>query len=228
VIVSGKFDQQAAMDTIVAHYGDLKPTHIEVPEAVLEQAPIASHRTSIEWPVPADKFAMALGAPSLGHVDRPAFDVLDAIISMGPGARLNRALVVQGEMASSADCQIGPTRENGLYVFWVQMRQGHSAAQGEEAIRKVIAELATTAVPTDELNRAKNKLEMDFWVGLSGSEGRAEQLGMFEIGSGSYKTLFSRAEQYAMVTADDVMRVANTYLVQRPAVIAVATPAKQP
>jgi len=228
VIVSGKFDTQSAMKTIVAHYGDLKPAELHVPAAVTEQAPTAAHRATIEWPVPADKFAMALGAPSLGHPDRPAFDVLDAIVSMGPGGRLNRALVVEGELASSADCQIGPTRENGLYVFWVQMRQGHSAAQGEAVIQKIIHDLATKPVPPDELMRAKNKLEMDFWVGLSGSEGRAEQLGMFEIGSGSFKTLFSRALQYANVTASDVMRVANTYLVSRPAVIAVATPAKEP
>ena len=228
VIVAGKFEQEAAMATIVAHYGGLQPTQIDPPAAVLEQAPVAAHRTTLAWPVPADKFAMAVGAPSLGHPDRPAFDVMDAIISMGPGARLHRALVVDGEIASSADCQVGPTRENGLYTFWVQMRKGHAAAQGEAAINKLIADLATTAVPQAELQRAKNRLEMDFWVGLSGSEGRAEQLGMYEIGSGSYKTLFSRAEQYERVTAADVQRVANTYLVSRPAVIAVATPGEEP
>ncbi|MDX2021651.1 MAG: pitrilysin family protein [Deltaproteobacteria bacterium] len=226
IIVAGKFDPQAALDTVVQRYGALSPSPIQPPAAVTEQAPVAAHRDVIEWPVPADKFALALGAPALGHADRPAFDVLDAILSTGPSSRLNRAMVVDGEMASSADCQVGPTRENGLYVFWVQMRKGHNAAAGEAVIAKLIKELATKPVPADELARAKNKLQMDFWTGLAGSEGRAEQLGMYEIGSGSFKTLFSRAEQYERVTADDVMRVANTYLLSRPAVVAVATPTK--
>lgn len=224
IIVAGKFDEHAALETIADRYGALKPSEVPTPPPVHEHAPVRGSRHEIEWPVPADRLALAVGAPALGHPDRAAFEVMDAILSVGPGSRLHRALVVDGEIAASAECQANPSRENGLYVFWVQMREGHAAAEAEAHINRLIRQLAETPVPEAELERAKNRLAMDFWVGLAASEGRAEQLGIFEIATGSYRNLFARAEQYNLVTAADVQRVARTYLLERPQVVAVAKP----
>lgn len=224
VIVTGKFNAESALRTIADRYGHLTATHTPIPSPVTEQAPVAAARKTIEWPVPADRLAIAVGAPSLAHPDRAAFEVMDAILSVGPGSRLHRALVVDSEVASSADCQANPTRENGLYIFWVQMREGHKASEAEAQINSIIGDLANNPVSDAELARAKNRLAMDFWLSLANSEGRAEQLGIFEIATGSYRNMLHRDAQIQKVSAADVQRVARLYLLQRPQVVAVATP----
>lgn len=225
LVIAGKFDEAMALDTVAVHYGRL--TSVEVPPRpeVKEQGPVVKARKTIPWPVPADRLALAVGAPSMGHPDRPAFEVMEALLSGGPGSRLNRALVVEGELASSAECQAHATRASNLLVFWVQLRPGKAAAQAEARIEALIEDLAATPVSPPELERAKNRLAMDFWSGLASSEGRAEQLGLFEVATGSYRNLMTRAEAYGGVTAADIQRVAHEYLRKRPRVVAVAVPA---
>jgi predicted Zn-dependent peptidase len=59
---------------------------------------------------------------------------------------------------------------------------------------------------------------------LASSEGRANQLGEFDVVAGDYRKLFSRADEIARVTAADVQRVARAYLGGKGRVVAVARP----
>jgi predicted Zn-dependent peptidase len=75
-----------------------------------------------------------------------------------------------------------------------------------------------------DLRKARNRMETAFWQGLASSEGRANQLGEFEVVAGDYRKLFSRPEEIGRVTAADVQRVAKAYLGGKGRVVAVARP----
>ena len=72
--------------------------------------------------------------------------------------------------------------------------------------------LAAQPVSAAELAKAIARLETAFWERLSSSHGRAEALGEFETAGGGFQNLFARAAAYQAVTAEDVARVAKSYL----------------
>jgi zinc protease len=227
VVVTGRFDAAAALAQIARAYGPI-PASATLgqagPEIAPERAPTDEIREEIERPVPADRLLIGFPAPALGSPDRAAFEVLDEILTGGPSARLHRRLVVETALASSVDASPAATRDPGLYSVWVQLRKGHHAAEAEKIIDAELATLTAREVSPADLSKAKNRMETAFWRGLSSSEGKANQLGEFEVVAGDYRKLLGRAEEIAAVSAAEVLRVARDYLGGRTRVVMVARP----
>ena len=228
VVVAGRFDATAVLAQIVDRYGAIPPSELPRSDITAERAPVKLVREEIERPVPADRLLIGFPAPALGSADRPAFEVLDEILTGGPSARLHRRLVVEKEIASSVYAGAAATRDPGLYSLWVQLRKGHGAAEAEQLIDAELATLAKREVGANDLTKAKNRLETSFWRGLSSSEGRANQIGEFEVVVGDYRKLLERNQQIAAVTAADVKRVAAEYLGGAGRVVLVARPKDKP
>jgi zinc protease len=127
-------------------------------------------------------------------------------------------------VASSVDGSAAPTRDPALYTLWVQMRRGHKAEEAEAIIDEELAALAKAPVTEADLDKAKNRIETAFWRVLASSEGKASQLGEFDVVTGDYRHLFERAEQIRKVSAEDVQKAAREYLERGPRAVVVARP----
>jgi len=230
VVVAGRFDEGALLRTIAAAYGGLpaRPGDAAAPAIAPERAPDREVRAAIISAVPADRFMVGLPAPGLGDPDRAAYDVLDQLLTGGPSARLQRALMVDRELASSIDADVAATRDSGLWTIVVQMRRGTRAESGDEIIRRELARLVETPPPLPEMEAARNRLETDLWTELGSSHARAELLGAYDATTGDFRTLVELSAAYARVSAADVSRVARTWLGSgaRSLVVAHPMPAK--
>jgi zinc protease len=220
VVVAGRFDAEHLLGEIVEHYGPI-PASDNLPKDNIEgeKAPTRLLRHELERPVPADRVAIGFPGPALGAADRAAFEVLDEILTGGPSARLYRKLVAEGQIASSVDGSAATTRDPALYTLWIQMRRGHRAEEAEAIVADVIGALAKTPVTAADLDKAKNRIETAFWRLLASSEGKASQLGEFDVVAGDYRRLLQRADEIRAVTAEDVQRAASAYLAGPHAVI---------
>ncbi len=56
-------------------------------------------------------------------------------------------------------------------------------------------------------------MEAEFINGLVSNEDRASQVGSFEIDTDDYMNIYSYPDKVQAVTAEDIMRVVNKYLV---------------
>jgi zinc protease len=224
VVIAGRFDPDAALALLGDHYGDLAPSTLPTDSTAPERGPGAEVRAELTRPVPADKLVLGFPAPALADADRAAYELLDQILAGGPSSRLYRRLVVERELASSVDGTIAATKHPGLYSLWVQMTRKHRAEQAEAIVDEELARLSEGRVTAAELARAKARLETGFWQGLTSSEGKAEQLGEFDVVAGDYRVLLRRADEYAAVTAEDVRRVARTYFAGRARSVVIARP----
>jgi zinc protease len=180
-------------------------------------------RATLVRPVLADRLLVGYPAPGLADADRVAFELVNEILLGGPSSRIYRRLVIEREMASSARGDIAPTRDPGLYGIWVQLTKGHSAPEAEAIIVDEIAALGRTPVSAAELDKAKARLETEFWRELTSSHGRAEMLGQFEIACGDFRRMFQRGGEYARVSPADIRAIVARYLAG-PRSVVVATP----
>jgi len=224
VVVAGKLDEAATLDRIAKAYGGLGASKPPAETAKPEKTPQAAVRGEVERPVPADRFVLGLPAPALAHPDRAAYELLAEILAGGPSSRLYRRLVIEDEIASSVVGDVPPTRDPSIYALWVQMTKGHTAAEAEAVIEPELLRLGSEAVSAAELDKARAQLETAFWRGLTSSEGRAEQLGEFEVCAGDYRKLLERAPEYGKVTAEDLTRVAAAYFTPGARALFVAKP----
>jgi zinc protease len=213
VVITGAIDERSALAVVANAYGALTPSRLlPADDAKPERAPAAEVRATVSRPVPADRFVVGFPAPGLGDADRAAFEVANEILAGGPSSRLYRRLVVDQPLASSVRGDVAPTKDPGLAAVWVQMTKGHAAEDAERIIVEAAADLAARPVSAAELGKAQARLETALFKQLGSSHGRAELIGEFEIATGDFRRLFARAAEYTRVTADDVRRVARTYL----------------
>jgi zinc protease len=75
--------------------------------------------------------------------------------------------------------------------------------------------LQTTAVASDELQKAKNELLAGQYRQMKTIAGRANLLGRYEVFYGDYSKLFSVDKDIQAVSADDIQRVARTYFTEK-------------
>ena len=224
IVLCGAFDEQAALDMMARYYGHLPAADLPAASADAEPAQSAERRQRFAKPVHADRLAIGYKVPGQEHPDWAVLDFIGSILCGGPSARLYRRLVVETEMASSVDCGMLPFRDPCLFRLGVNMARGHRAEEALAEIDAIVGALAQTPVSEAELTKVKNAAETDFWSSLEDCDGRAEALGHYETTLGDFRMLFEMVDRVAQVSADDIMRVARTYLTPAGRTLVIAEP----
>ena len=228
ITLAGHFDEASALEMIGAAYGAPARGQPNTPAPdPPERAPAAEVRTNIDAPVATDRMVIGFPAPPLGSPDRVAYELLAESLAGGPSSRLVRLLVVEREIASSLTGDLAATRDPGLWSIWVQVTRGNQARQAEDLIVREVARALSEPVSAVELGAIQNRLETAFWRQLQSSRARAEALGRFEGTTGDFRDLVTRGSAFARVTAEDLRRVARTYLASGARSVVVAHPKKE-
>lgn len=160
-------------------------------------------------------FIAGYQCPEAGHPDSYALDVLSAILSGGESSRAYQRMVYKDQIALAAGGQYQSMEQGGVFFAFSMMQPGKTTADGEKALYEEIDRLKNEPVTPEELQKAKNQIEARFYMGNQSNDDKGSQLGYFQTILGDYKLLFQQADNYNAVTADDIMRVAKTYLGER-------------
>jgi zinc protease len=224
LVVVGDLDEAHLLGLVERAYGDIAPAVLpaETPEAEPEQ--LQERRLRDGKPIASDRLLLGWKAPGQGHPDWPVLDLVATLLAGSPSTQLHRRLVIQREIASSVDTQLTPFRDPSLLRVAVTMARGHRAEEAIAEIDATVEHLARTPPNPAELAKAKNLVETDFWAALVDADGKAEALGHHEAALGDFRSLATLAERLAAVTADDVVRVVQTYLCPERRSLVIAEP----
>ncbi|MBY0573949.1 MAG: insulinase family protein [Undibacterium sp.] len=151
--------------------------------------------------------------PATSHPDYYALNVLASVLSGGKTSRLYRALVDQG-IATSVSASHGKSFDPALFDFFAVAANKVSAAKLESALLATIDVLIKDGVPEDELQKIKNKKLLNFYREQETINGKAAQLGEYEVFFGDYKKVFDAPAEFSKVSSADIVRVAAKYFQQ--------------
>jgi zinc protease len=132
---------------------------------------------------------------------------------MGRSSRLYRALVDAG-IASGARSSFGLTRDPFLFEISATLRPGRKVEEAEAVAFRVVDELAADGPGAEELTRAKKQARAQFAYGTETVTSQAYWLGALEVVA-SHDLLDGFLGRIDAVSADDVRRVARTYLTEQ-------------
>ena len=154
-----------------------------------------------------------------GHVDEPALVVLGQLLS-GRTGRLYRSLVEEQEVATSASGGQAGFQFEGMFELRGTARQGRTPEEVEQAIYAELEKLKTEPVGERELQKVKNQNAADTFRGLRSNFGLMMQL-LIREGNRGWEHINTDPALYDAVTAEDVMRVANTWFTPETRAVAV-------
>jgi zinc protease len=112
-----------------------------------------------------------------------------------------------------------------LFGFSAGPLPGKTAEEVEQALTAEVERLQKEGVTERELQKAKNQIEADFFFSLDSAHRMGELLGRYESVA-SWKLLDGYLEGVRKVTAADVQRVAQKYLVPENRTVAILIPVK--
>jgi predicted Zn-dependent peptidase len=180
----------------------LKAENAQPTKLVLPEPPVFS----AGWPRPAGS-----------DRDDVVFDVLQGILTGGPGSRLHSELMVEGKVANRVG---GASRFPGgrypsLFVLDAEPLPTRSPEEVENGIHKVIDAIAKSGVTAEDLQHSRQWWRKRLLIDSRPAAGRAAQLVRWHTEHGTYKIDEWLAKLDA-VTAADCQRVVTEYLAAKP------------
>jgi predicted Zn-dependent peptidase len=147
--------------------------------------------------------------------DSYALQILAGILN-GRTGRLEKALVLPADavattVRASAGGLMSPQKYAGAFTIDAEAKEGRSLDEVEKGIDAQIGRLKTDLVPAEELQKVKNNVAAASYRRLSSNFFILLQLIVYE-GYGDWREMNEAPRKAAAVTAEDVQRVAKTYL----------------
>jgi hypothetical protein len=134
--------------------------------------------------------------------------------------------MVEGdEIASTASVSYEPKKYAGLFAFYASVKGDTTGESLESAWLHQLSLLQSEPVTEYELEKVKNSVIADQYRGLQSNFYLMIQLGYMEA-IGGWEFINTAKDSLLAVTADDIMRVANEYLIPNNSSIAMYTRAK--
>ena len=212
--IAGDVNPAEARRLAEKYFGRLPAGPLPSPYRTVEPVQEGEKRVAVSSP--AQPFLIiGYKRPDQHSQDDAALAVLDAVLSDGRTGIIYKDMVRDKQMALGAgsDAQFPGGKYPSLFIFYVAPSTGRSSEENEKELYRIVEQVKSTKVDEQTLQRIKTKLRADVIRKLSSNTGLAAELCSYYVNRGDWRALFTELDDYNRVTADDVQRVAKTYLV---------------
>lgn len=225
VTISGDFDKSEAKAMVEKYFGEVPRGEAIAPYEIQPGKLTESLNFYHE-----DNFAtvpqLSLTWPAVEqyHPDAYALDILLSYLTEGKRAPLNEVMVDEDKVTSDVSA-FNYTKEvaGELYLF-ASPNQGEDIDGLMPSLDKGFARFEENGISQDDLDRIKAGIEVDFYGEVQSALGKAIQLGEYNVYTddpGFYKKDIANIQA---VSTDDVMRVYNKYIKDKPSIAVSFTP----
>jgi len=165
--------------------------------------------------------------PAESHPDNAAFEAIAGIIGGGRSSRLYKRMVKEEKAAAFVAAMNGypGTKFPSLFMVYAVPTPDHGNEDLARIIDEEIEKLKTEPVSDEELAKIKAQAKASLIYAMDNNMGIAQMLANYHVKRGGWEALFDDVEAIEKLTADDVMRVANTYLKKTNRTVAELLPA---
>lgn len=226
LVVVGDVDPQEVLAMAEAVYGQI-PAGPEPPRVTAkEPRQYGERRVVVQREAQLPYFLMAYHAPNWESPDAFALELLVRLLSHGRSSRLYHKLVYKDRLALEAGADYDlDTADHSIFLFYGQPLPGKTVAQLERSLEAEIKKLQTDLVDDKELEKAKNQVTAAFYLSMDSLFYRGMVLGKLAT-TARWTLIKDFIPKIQEVTAEDIRRVARTYLTPENRTLGVLLPEK--
>lgn len=170
---------------------------------------------------------MTLPTVEAYHPDHTALNVLAQILAGSKSAPVYKSIVNYYKLAPSAFAFNNSSEIAGEFVFVARAKSGIDLNEVKLAIKDGLKRFEKDGVSGVDLARIKAEQETDLYNTISTALGKANQMARDNEFAGHPAQILKTAEEIKALTADDIMRVYETYVKDKPAIITSFVPKGQ-
>ena len=227
LLVSGRFDEAAALGLIERHFGNIpRPARALAATYTVEPTQDGERSVTLRRAGEVQLVGALYHLPPGSHADYPAADILVTALTKVPGGRLHRALVETGK-ASSVYGGGEQQREAGYAYFGASLRKDMPLDAARAALIATLEGWAADPITDDEVERARTQLLNDIDMALTNPRELGIALSEF-IAMGDWRLFFLYRDRLRQVKREDVQRVAAQYLKTSNRTLGIFVPTPQP
>jgi zinc protease len=227
IVIVGDFETDKLLKMIKKHFEKIPKAKVPPEVKIIEPEQFGERRIYVKKEAQLPYFFAGYRAPNYKDNDIYALTLLSNILSSGKSSRFYRSLVYEKSLALNAGggydgFSIGPE----LFYFYGMPRPGRTLDELEKAIYEEIERVKKEPVTDMELQKAKNQEEAAYILGQDSIFYQARQIGSMETIGAGYKFIEEYVDKVRMVSKDDILRVANKYLVEDKRTVGILVPVK--
>jgi len=217
--IGGDVDTKAVVKLVEKYFGSI-PQCPKVEKTVLPAATIKSDRyvTMVDNYAKLPMLVCALPTVAAYHKDEAALDCLAEILGGDNNSILYQRLV-KTQKALSASTSNGTDELAGAFQFQIMPTSGTSLADMEKEVKEAIKEFEIKGVSNDDIEKFKSSHEAKTIYGLESVSGKVSELAAFQTYTGNANYIKTELKRYDAITKEDVIRVYNQYIKNKPMVI---------
>lgn len=179
---------------------------------IIEPPQTGERRILLEKDVNTPYINIAYKAPEAKHKDYYALVLLNDILSSGNSSRLYAELVDDKQLATAVFSSYQESFDPTLFNVYAMTNRGIDEKDLENAVYAEIEKIKKAGITEKELQKVKNQKLVEFYRQVETINGKSNNIGIYEVFFGDYRKMFEAPEMFNKVTAEDIQRVANTYL----------------
>ncbi len=212
LVVVGDVDPNRALDRVEDHFGSLSAVDCEPARAPLgEPRQVGRRDFSLVESEAAARGLLGWHTVPRGHADGPPLAVLSDLLTFGRRSRLWNELVEHQKLATWVDSSHDESRWAGQFLIQLEAATDIEPANLEQAVASLLGRMAEEGPTPDELERSRNRLEAAWRWEQEDLAGLAAGLGQVALWN-DWRSWQNEHRAALAVEADDIRRVASTYL----------------
>jgi predicted Zn-dependent peptidase len=210
----------------VRNYFESIPSQPAPAPVVVNEPPQTAERrkTLTDNFAPLARVDIAYKIPPGNTPDWYALEMLGNILASGQSSILNQKLVRDKEVATASGAFAGEQRGPGLFRLIAIIRPGHTPEEVEKMIYEEVERAKQEPYGADVLAKVKMLRRRNQISGMTSTLGRAAVMANNAVFYNDPALIYTELEKYNAVTAADIQRVAQKYLVETNRTVIVTNP----
>jgi zinc protease len=217
LVIAGDFDFEQAREWVHKYFDEI-PRGEEI-EPLEDQPAKLTETKKLYY---EDNFArlpelrMVWPGVDIYHDDSYPLQILTQLLADGKKAPLNQVLIDEKELTSNVSLFNNNSEIAGELYLIVRAYPNTDLNNVEAAVNEGLARFEEEGFSESDLNRIKAGIETNFYNGLSSVLGKAFNLAQYNIFAGDPGYVNQDIEKTLAVTQEDVMRVYEKYIKDKP------------
>ncbi|MBD0825474.1 M16 family metallopeptidase [Aestuariibaculum marinum] len=211
--IIGDFQKDQLFGLVDKYFGAITKAPHQIPQPyTTEPEQLGPRRIVVKKPGQQAMVTIAYKIPGRMHEDLPALEVLSQIAGSGTSSLISKTFVDKG-LATFGYARASKFQDVGLFTVTLAFSPDKDVEELNAQLINMLDKIKEEGVTQEDVDRVVAKLNTQTILSRDGSGSIASELNE-AIAGGDWRDYIKGAQRLSKVTAEDVKRVANKYLLE--------------